>query len=168
MLKTEHLRIRSAGWITRTGRNERGLFCNTAQVIQGTFVATFGPVSRSTKHARKVGYQVEVRCRIPGRHSAFTLLVTPAPDWEERGYMGPMINHTCCVKHVNCEYVSSDVDEDGQQTVMVRTTRDVCMGEEFLAHFGERFTTVLSEGCECCACTRATAGCRKSGIQARV
>ena len=69
---------------------------------------------------------------------------------------------------VNCEYVSSDVDEDGQQTVMVRTTRDVCMGEEFLAHFGERFTTVLSEGCECCACTRATAGCRKSGIQARV
>ena len=71
--------------------------------------------------------------------------------------MGPMINHTCCVRHVNCEYVSTDVDEDGQQTVMVRTTRDVCVGEEFLAHFGEEFATVLSTGCECCACRRVTA-----------
>ena len=37
--------------------------------------------------------------------------------------MGPMINHSCCVKHVNCyncEYVSTDIDEDGEQTVMVR------------------------------------------------
>ena len=78
--------------------------------------------------------------------------------------MGAMINRTCCVKHVNYEYVSTDVDEDGQQTVMVRTTRDVCMGEEFLAYFGEQFTTVLvSTGCECCACTRATAECREVG-----
>jgi hypothetical protein len=66
---------------------------------------------------------------------------------------------------VNCEYVSSDVDEDGQQTVMVRTTRDVCTGEEFFAHFGEQFTTVLSTGCECCACTRATAECREIGTR---
>jgi SET domain-containing protein len=74
--------------------------------------------------------------------------------------MGPMINHSCCVKHVNCEYVSTDIDEDGEQTVMVRTTRDVLMGEEFLAHFGEQFPTVLSTGCECCACRRATTECR--------
>ena len=64
---------------------------------------------------------------------------------------------------MHCEYVSTDIDEDGEQTVMVRTTRDVCMGEEFLAHFGEQFTTVLSTGCECCACRRATAECRKGG-----
>ena len=89
---------------------------------------------------RLLGYQVAVRCRIPGRHSACTVLVAPVPNWEERGCIGPMMNHTCFVKHVNCEYVSTDVDEDGQQTVMVRTTRNVCMGEEF----GEQFTTVLS------------------------
>ena len=153
--------MRRAGWISRTGRHERGLFCNTAQVAKGTFVATFGPVSRSTKHARLLGYQVAVRCRIPGIHSACTVLVAPVPNWEERGCMGAMINHTCCVKHVNYEYVSTDVDEDGQQTVMVRTTRDVCVGEEFLAHFGEHFKTVLSTGCECCACTTATAECMK-------
>jgi hypothetical protein len=71
--------------------------------------------------------------------------------------MGPMVNRCCCVKHVNCEYVSTDIDEDGEQTVMVQTTRDVCMGEEFLAHFGEQFPTVLSTGCECCACRRVPA-----------
>ena len=25
--------------------------------------------------------------------------------------MGPMINHSCCLKHVNCEYVCTDLDE---------------------------------------------------------
>ena len=24
--------------------------------------------------------------------------------------MGPMINHSCCLKHVNCEYVCTDLD----------------------------------------------------------
>ena len=62
--------------------------------------------------------------------------------------MDPMINHSCRLKHVNCEYVRTDEDEEGQQNVMVRITRDVCMGEEFLAHFGEQFTTGLSTGCE--------------------
>ena len=50
--------------------------------------------------------------------------------------------YRCCLKHVSCENVCTDADEvheDGQQTVMVRETRDVCMGEEFLAHFGEQF-----------------------------
>jgi hypothetical protein len=75
---------------------------------------------------------------------------------------------------MHCEYVSTDIDEDGEQTVMVRTTRDVCMGEEFLAHFGEQFPTVLWTGCEginhsgaseCCACRRATAECRQAGTR---
>ena len=78
--------------------------------------------------------------------------------------MGPMIDHSCCLKHVNCAYVrtDADADEDGQHNVMVWITRDVCMGEEFLAHFGEQFKTVLSTGCECCACRRATAECREA------
>ena len=160
--------VKRAGWISRTGRDERGLFCKSEKVEKGSFVATFGPVSRSRKDAKQMGYQIAVRCRVPGQHSARTVMVAPKPDWEECQFMGPMINHTCCVRHVNCEYVSTDVDEDGQQTVMVRTTRDVCMGEEFFAHFGEQFTTVLSTGCECCACTRATAECREIGTRNRV
>ena len=60
-----------------------------------------------------VGYQLAVRCRIPVRHSACTVLVTPVPNWEELDLMGPMINHSWCLKHVNCEYVCTctDVDE---------------------------------------------------------
>ena len=57
-----------------------------------------------------VGYQLAVRCRIV-RHSACTVLVTPVPNWEEVDLMGPMINHSCCLKHVNCEYVCTDLDE---------------------------------------------------------
>ena len=55
-----------------------------------------------------VGYQLAVRCRIPVRHSACTVLVTPVPNWEELDLMGRMINHSCCLKHVNCEYVFAD------------------------------------------------------------
>ena len=58
-------------------------------------------------------------------------VVIPVPNWEEREIMGSRINHSSCLRHVNCEYVCADVDEEGQQTVMVRSTRDVCMGEEF-------------------------------------
>jgi hypothetical protein len=35
------------------------------------------------------------------------------------------------LRHVNCEYVCKDVDEEGQQMVMVRTTRDVDRGWQF-------------------------------------
>jgi hypothetical protein len=156
MITWEQWSVRPAWWITRTGRHERVLFCNTALLPKGTFVATFGPVSRSQRHAKLVGYQFAVRCRKHCRHSACRVIASPVPNWEEHEFMDAMINHTCCLRHVHCEYVCTDVDEDGQQTVMVRTTRDVCMGEEFWAHFGEQFTSVPPTGCECCACRRAT------------
>jgi hypothetical protein len=41
------------------------------------------------------------------------------------------------------------------------------MGEEFLAHFGEQFPTVLSTGCEHCACSESTAECRPAGTRGK-
>ena len=110
LLTAEDLIVKRAEWICRTGRCERGLFCNCAHVSKGTFVASFGAGSTRQQDAKQAGYQIAVRCRVPGQHSAVTVMVAPHPNWEECQHMGPMINHSCCVKH--CEYVSSDIDED--------------------------------------------------------
>ena len=112
--------VKRAGWISRTGRDERGLFCKSEKVEKGSFVATFGPVSRSRKDAKQMGYEIAVRCRVPGQHSARTVMVAPKPDWEECQFMGPMINHTCCVRHVNCGRVQQIVDDIDISALLAR------------------------------------------------
>jgi hypothetical protein len=46
--------------------------------------------------------------------------VAPCADWESAGYLVPFIDHSCCAKHVNCEYVSTDKNENGLCSVGVR------------------------------------------------
>jgi hypothetical protein len=81
------------------------------------------------------------------------------------------------VKEFNLKFLAEHVYRDSGLFLRVQQSGSIDPAEEslhelvralFLAHFGERFTTVLSTGCECCACTRSTEECRESGIQQRV
>ena len=148
------------------GLSDKGVFCvppsRSASIATGTWMATFGPLwpcARQSTNNLNYSVWLDRECA-EGRWSRVREHMTPMRGWERR-FMGPRINHTCCVRHHNCVYVPSDcMDIMSGTTMNVRTTRVVPAGEEFLTHYGQRHHKIVGETCLCCAC-RGEKGCFK-------
>jgi hypothetical protein len=108
MASTDVLIVQPVDWIKHSGKAERGLFCMASHLCAGSWVASFGEMMESVKLSRTIGYCMEVQ--------------------ERAGHMAPFINHSCCVEHVNCEYVSTDENDNGVCSVNVRTICDIKSG----------------------------------------
>ena len=103
-------------------------------------------------------------------------MVTPVAGWQSK-YDGAYVNHTCCIEHVNAEFVSTE-DYGGElgapmSTVNVRIInnadyRDVLTAtglsevvEEILVHYGSDYKRIVGV-CKCCACSQETPECRRT------
>ena len=157
-----------------TGLVQRGLYVNVDKIRAGTVVASFGPVQVSEPRRTELGYAIQVRRGKEGSWSRNTDFVTPIKGWKDKDYRGPYVNHTCCKRYVNCEYVPTEdygSDEGARMTtVFVRTTKDVWgyfeSGQhktpkvELLANYGEDYKKIV-QNCKCCACRKTHKGCRR-------
>ena len=152
------------------GRDERGLFaCQADGIDPGVFVASFGPVlpvgEQGASRARAAGVGVQVfrgSMHADTRQWARkTELLMPAPQWRRQGHLGPLVNHTCCATHANCQYVPSENQGPGAtSTVWVRTTRRVQMHDELCCNYGTAFDFLTNGDCVCCWCRGSTAQCK--------
>ena len=88
--------------------------------------------------------------------------VTPETGWQQRGFQGPFVNHTCCVNCVNSELcVSGNTGPGEESTLNVKTFKALRCRAEVLVHYGADFAAVLGQPCMCCACL-GEAGCRRA------
>ena len=154
-------------------RYRRGLFCKAAcEIPAGTFVASFGPVRSSDQRMQQhLGYSVQISrekskrgTRGRGREtwSKVVEFVTPEKGWQQRGFQGPFVNHTCCVNCVNSELcVSGNTGPGEESTLNVKTFKALRCRAEVLVHYGADFAAVLGQQCMCCACL-GEAGCRRA------
>ena len=166
------------GQVDYAAQVQRGLYCKEDTTIPaGTWVASFGPVVADNAVMReKLGYAVQVSrgsAAQEGNWSRKVEMVTPVPGWKGT-YHGPYVNHTCCLTHVNAEYVSTEDygNHKGARisTVYVRTTKDVVCSRsvlcahpapEITVHYGPDVRRIVG-ACRCCACEHGTPECRKS------
>jgi len=84
-------------------------------------------------------------------------MATPVPGWKGT-YHGPYVNHTCCLAHVNAEYISTENygNHKGARmsTVYVRTAKD-----GYARHQPLQTSACTAGGCPAASClgTRSTA-----------
>ena len=131
---------------------------------------SFGPVGSSDHQMQHhLGYSVRVyreKSKKGGRGggpwSKVVEFVTPEKGWQQRGFQGPYVNHTCCVNCVNSEYCVTDTTGPGEEsTLNVRTFKALRSRAEILVHYGPDFAAVLEQPCMCCACL-GESGCRRA------
>ena len=154
------------------GKDQHGLFCCHALGIpESVFVASFGPVrtvgeqGRARARAAGVAVQVVRGCTHPDARqwARKSVLLMPARGWRRHGHLGPLVNHTCCATHANCEYVPSEDEGGGRaSTVWVRTTRRVHLDEELCCDYGGAFDFLKHGHCKCCWCRGLTTTCLPS------
>jgi len=145
-------------WLAPPGR---GLLL-VANVPEGAFVANFGVlVDAHTRPRAKFVLRVRVGRSDEdegGSWSRPTSLVAPAHEDAPRSALEQafVINHTCCERHRNCEFVVPERQAKRPFTVWVRTTRTVTASKEFpvelLTDYGDLVQTVVP-ACSCCKCT---------------
>ena len=162
-------------------RIERGLYCNgTKPILEGTWVACFGPVRCNDRGMQDdLGYAVQVfrgSAQGDGDWSRKMEMVTPIQGWQGK-FDGPYVNHTCCIHHVNAEFVPTEDygEEEGapMTTVNVRTVKSVHWERplspdsryveempEILVDYGPDFRKIVGV-CRCCACRKATPRCER-------
>ena len=162
-------------------RIERGLYWNGTQPIpEGTWVACFGPVRCNDRGMQDdLGYAVQVlrgSAQGDGEWSRTMEMVTPIHGWQGK-FDGPYVNHTCCIHHVNAEFVPTEDygEEEGapMTTVNVRTVKSVgwerplsqysrydLVMPEILVDYGPDFRKIVGV-CRCCACRKATPRCER-------
>ena len=162
-------------------RIERGLYWNGTQPIpEGTWVACFGPVRCNDRGMQDdLGYAVQVlrgSAQGDGEWSRTMEMVTPIHGWQGK-FNGPYVNHTCCIHHVNAEFVPTEDygEEEGapMTTVNVRTVKSVgwerplsqysrydLVMPEILVDYGPDFRKIVGV-CRCCACRKATPRCER-------
>ena len=166
-------------------RVERGLYWNGTQPIpEGTWVACFGPVRCNDRGMQDdLGYAVQVfrgSAQGDGDWSRKMEMVTPIQGWQGK-FDGPYVNHTCCIHHVNAEFVPTEDygEEEGAPitTVNVRTIKKVqrqltvthapyviTENPEILVHYGPDYRRIVGV-CRCCACRKARPECRKASSE---
>jgi hypothetical protein len=158
---------------------QRGLFSKRAPIPKGAWVASFGPVVSNDGAMQDVlGYAVQVtrgRLHDGGHWSRKVEMVTPVMGWQSK-FAGPYVNHTCCIHHLNAEFVSTEDygNEEGapMSTVNVRMTKDVPEARqrpyneagyyicpEILVNYGPDYERIVGT-CRCCAHTQKTLQCR--------
>ena len=153
-----------APWLPVPGRgtrsrHARGLFA-MAPLSEGMFVASFGPLLEASSPAaqRAAKYTLLVRTGnlsdAGGAWSRTPKHMLPPKTWRHQGYLGPLVNHSCCTRHVNCEFVPTETT-DGDITVWVKMLVDVDATAsepvELLAHYGEYCGGLVGD-CQCCQC----------------
>ena len=151
---------------------QRGLFCKSAEIPTGTWVASFGPVVANDRSMRsELGYAVQVRRGNPQREGSWSRkveCVTPLLGWQDK-YDGPYVNHTCCTFHVNAEFIATEDygDEEAapMTTVNIKTIRQIRNQwrdhyEEILVHYGRDYKQIVGGECKCCACKQRTSKCQ--------
>lgn len=135
------------------GGQHRGLFASGGCPAK-SWVATFGPLRKA---GRGASFSLHVtagrRSHAGGAWHRRKTELAPLPSWEVDGHYGPLVNHSCCPAHINCEFVVPDRVEDIDRpfSVWVRTTKHVSSGEELLAHYGTHAFS-KPEQCACCLC----------------
>jgi hypothetical protein len=166
-------------------REQKGLFFlgrRETPMKEGMWLASFGPVvANDSAMVRALGYAVRVRrgrALAEGQWKRRVEMVTPVPGWQGQ-YDGAYVNHTCCIEHVNAEFVSTE-DYGGElgapmSTVNVRIIknadyRDVLTAtglsevvEEILVHYGSDYKRIVGV-CKCCACSQETPECRRTTL----